>query len=27
MSNAIDDYKDTELSKAWKKIEGELRFI
>ena len=27
MCNVIDDYRDKELSKAWKKIEGAYRFI
>lgn len=27
MCNVIDDYRDEELSKAWKKIEGAYRFI
>jgi len=27
MSNVIDDYKEEELSVAWKKIEGHFRFI
>jgi len=27
MCNVIDDYRDEELSKSWKKIEGDFRFI
>jgi len=27
MCNVIDDYQDKELSKMWKKIEGNYRFI
>ena len=27
MCNVIDDYQDKELSKTWKKIEGNYRFI
>ncbi len=27
MCNVIDDYQDKELSRTWKKIEGDYRFI